>query len=207
MNVPGLPQLTDRQAAILKFIAERIDEDRCPPTVREIAGSFGIRSPKAVSDHLAALEKKGYITRGRGVSRGIELNDALLCEEGIPLLGAVAAGQPVLAEENFDGYLQMGELFENDGSLFALQVWGDSMIEAGICDGDYVVVKHQPGIDNGDIGVAIVGNEATVKRIYDEGDRFRLHPENSSMRDILVSDCDPEFRIGGKVIGVVRKLS
>jgi len=207
MDARGLPELTDRQNAILSFIVDRIAEDHRPPTVREIAEDFGIRSPKAVSDHLAALEKKGYIRRGRGLSRGIELTEDFLATKGIPVLGTVAAGQPILAEENLDGYLQVDQLFDDDGPLFALKVWGDSMIEAGICDGDYVVVKHQPRINNGDIGVAVVGSEATVKRIYDEGDRFRLHPENASMRDILVSDCDPEFRIGGKVIGVVRKLS
>jgi len=198
-------QLTDRQRQVLRFIIDSARETGFSPTVREIAGEFGFRSPKAASDHLAALERKGYIRRTAGRSRAIELTDEVRIDRGVPIIGRVAAGTPIMAEENYEGVLDLQEVFGRD-DVFALRVDGESMIDAGICDGDYVIVRRQDVIRNGEIGVAYIENDATVKRIFDEGDRFRLQPENANMDPIMVSSCDPDFRVGGKVLGVVRAI-
>ncbi len=200
------PELTDRQRKVLKHIVRCIQGEGYPPTVREIAEHFGFRSPRAASDHLEALERKGYI-RLMGTARGIQLADGVMpSADGPPILGRVAAGKPILSEENYVGTLSMAEMFGRKPDVFALRVEGDSMIGAGIFDGDYVVVKHQGSVEPGEIGVAFTDEGATVKRIYDEGERFRLQPENDAMEPIYVAKDDPSFMIGGRVIGVVRKL-
>lgn len=200
------PELTDRQRKVLKHIVRCIQGEGYPPTVREIADHFGFRSPRAVSDHLEALERKGYLKR-MGTARGIQLADGVMpVGDGFPILGRIAAGKPLLSEENYVGTLSMTEMFGQRPDIFALRVEGDSMIDAGIFDGDYVVVKQQGSVDSGEIGVAFTEDGATVKRIYDEGERFRLQPENEAMEPIYVPKDDPSFMIGGRVIGVVRKL-
>jgi repressor LexA len=198
--------LTARQRQIFDFILEQIDERGIPPTIREIAGQFGISSPNGVRDHLLALQRKGYLKRTPEKSRSLEVAEGLRRDRGSPILGRIAAGKPILAEENFQGLLNFNLLFGRNSALFALRVEGDSMKGAGIFPGDFVVVKHQPNIANGEIGVVYLDDEATVKRIFLEGDRLRLQPENDAMDPVFIDRDDDRLRIGGKVIGVVRKM-
>jgi len=195
-------ELTQRQREILMFIQAEIRGNGYPPTVREICTRFGMASPRAAQDHLAALERKGYITRRPGKSRGITM---LRRTGGIPLVGRIAAGQPVLAYENVEGELDVGGFF-GTGELFAVRVQGDSMIEAGIHDGDYVVVRKTDTVENGEIGVAYVGGEATVKRIFITNKGYRLQPENETLAPLSIEPDTADFRIGGPVVGVVRRL-
>jgi repressor LexA len=197
--------ITPRQEEILRFIDEQTRENGYPPTLREVADHFGMSSPNAVRDHLRALEEKGYLRRTAEKSRALIVTGRG-GRRGYPLIGDVAAGTPVLADENHQGSVELGDWFGRDPSTFVLRVRGDSMIEAGIRDGDLVVVRAQPTVDPGDIGVAFLGSEATVKRIFFEGDRVRLQPENARLEPILVDRADPDFRLGGKVVGVVRKF-
>lgn len=194
--------LTDRQRAILEFIEEVLVEEGYPPTVREICARFKISSPRGVSDHLAALERKGYIERAAGKSRGLRLLKKL---SGIPIVGRVAAGSPILAVENVEGDLDMPGFF-GVRDLFAVQVEGDSMIDCGIFDGDYVVVRKAEQVDNGAIGIAYIDGDATVKRIFRTRSGYRLQPENEALQPIEVDESTPDFRIGGLVVGVVRKM-
>jgi repressor LexA len=198
--------LTPRQKQILDFILEQIDVRGVPPTIREIGSQFGISSPNGARDHLIALQRKGYLKRTPEKSRSLEVIEALRRDRGKPILGRIAAGKPILAEENFQGLLNLNTLFGRDTSLFALRVEGDSMIKAGIFQGDFVIVKHQSEIGHGEIGVVYIDDEATVKRIFAEGDRLRLQPENDAMSPMFVHREDDSLRIGGKVIGVVRKM-
>ena len=198
--------LTARQRQILDFILEQIDRRGIPPTIREIGAQFGISSPNGVRDHLLALQRKGYVKRSPEKSRSLEVAEGLRRDRGSPILGQIAAGKPILAEENFQGLLNFELLFGRDSALFALRVEGESMTGAGIFPGDFVIVKHQPDIASGEIGVVYVDDEATVKRIFLEGDRLRLQPENEAMDPVFIDRDDDRLRIGGKVIGVVRKM-
>jgi len=198
--------LTARQRQILGFILEQIDRRGIPPTIREIGAQFGISSPNGVRDHLLALQRKGYLKRSPEKSRFLEVAERLRRDRGSPILGQIAAGKPILAEENFQGLLNFDLLFGRDSALFALRVEGESMTGAGIFPGDFVVVKHQPDIASGEIGVVYIDDEATVKRIFLEGDRLRLQPENETMDPVFIDRDDDRLRIGGKVIGVVRKM-
>ncbi len=195
-------KLTDRQRAILEFIEEVIDGEGYPPTVREICKRFRISSPRGVSDHLGALERKGFIEREAGKARGLRLVRRL---SGVPIVGRVAAGNPILAVENVEDQLDMGDLF-GTRDVFAVEVDGDSMIDAGIFDGDYVVVRKAERVENGAIGVAYIDGDATVKRIFRTRTGYRLQPENESFEPIDVDKSTLDFRIGGAVVGVVRKL-
>jgi repressor LexA len=200
--------LTEKQKNILDFIIACVNEEHYTPTVREIANQFGIKSPNAVRNHLDAIEKKGHITKKAGASRGIELADEYLEKEsGIPIIGRVAAGAPITASENMDGYLTIDGLFSSSDRLYALRVNGDSMIDAGIWDGDYAIVKAQEDVEQGEIGVAIVNEEATVKRIKRNGNVVELVPENESYSPIIVDLEYDSFRIGGKVVGIHRVIS
>jgi len=194
--------LTDRQNAILSFIKEFAMNRGYPPTIPEIQKEFGIKSPNGVNNHLKALTRKGYITRDSSRARALEIVGR---HEGIPLLGRVAAGAPLLAEENFEGYFNLPEMYNSSG-VFALKVKGSSMLNAGIFDGDFVIVKMQPTVEQGEIGVALINGEATVKRIFLDGNIIRLVPENEAMMPITVMRNDPDFSVVGKVIGVVRRL-
>jgi len=198
--------LTSRQRQILDFILAQIDSRGVPPTMREIGVQFGISSPNGVRDHLLALQRKGYLKRTPEKSRSLEVAEALRRDRGKPILGHIAAGKPILAEENFQGLLNLNTLFGRDAAIYALRVEGDSMINAGIFPGDFVIVKHQPEIEHGEIGVAYIDDEATVKRIFVEGDRLRLQPENDAMDPVVIARDDDRLRVGGKVIGVVRKM-
>lgn len=195
-------QLTDRQSAILSFIREFATDKGYPPTIPEIQEEFGIRSPNGVNNHIKALIRKGYLRRDSSRARALDIVGR---GDGVPILGRVAAGQPILAEENLEGYFSIGDL-NKSGEVFMLQVKGDSMINARIFDGDYVLVRMQQTVEPGEIGVALINNEATVKRIYCDGNLVRLVPENDAMRPMNIMMTDPDFRIGGKVIGVFRHL-
>ena len=195
--------LTKRQAAILSFIKEFARDKGYPPTIPEIQKEFGIRSPNGVNNHLKALIRKGYIKRDSSRARALEI---IGWQKGLPIVGNIAAGAPILAEQNLEGYFKLDEIYRDSDDIFILRVKGDSMIKAGIFDRDYVIVRLQQTLDPGEIGVAILGDTATVKRIYSDGNIIRLVPENNSMKPITVMQTDPNFRIGGKVIGIVRKM-
>lgn len=194
--------LTKKQRAVYEFIRSRILEDRRPPTVREIADHFNIRSPKGATDHLAMLERKGWILRTPGISRGIQLADE---DPGIPILGRAAAGHPILAQENILGHLNFVQLFGLQ-NRFSVEVSGDSMEDAGIHDGDFVIVQRGADFSDGDIVLAMLDGEATIKRIFRESkNQYRLQPENKRHKPIMVDEKQPDFQVGGRVVGVVRR--
>jgi len=201
-----MERLTKRQKDILSYIAGYISEQGFPPTLKEIGAHFGISSTNGVSDHLKALSRKGYLRRRADQSRAMEISKGFPGSGQIPLLGAIAAGPTLYAEENFQEFLNLNDLFQNKGEVFALRVKGDSMKGAGILDGDLVIVKSQPQVENGEIGVVSLDGEATVKRISVEGKRIRLQPANEVYQPILLSRDDPRLRIEGRVIGVIRKI-
>lgn len=199
---------TDRQLQILRYIEDYLAERGYPPTVREIAAAVGLSSPASVHGYLAALEAKGCIRKGAAKRRALELvrpvdsgRRAGSSLRAVPLVGRVAAGTPILAEENVEEYVDL-PAFLRGGECFALRVSGDSMIKAGILDGDLVVVRRQETADDGDIVVALIDGEATLKRFFREQDRVRLQPENDDMEPLYVR----EPVIAGKVTGVLRRL-
>ncbi len=209
-------KVTKRQQAVLNCIEDCIREKGYGPTVREVCSALGLSSPSTVHVHLNALESKGLIKRDPLKSRSIVLTYPLDEEEvqeevsvpsfskiiDVPLIGDVAAGTPILAEENVRDTISLPVDIVGDSASFMLSVHGESMIEAGINDGDYVVVKSQPVANNGDIVVAMIDDGATVKRFYKEQNYIRLQPENSSMEPIITTDCT----IAGKVVAVFRRL-
>ena len=200
--------VTDRQQAIYDFICAAIDKRGLPPTMREIGEEFGIRSTNGVEGHLAALERNGLITRQRGKSRGISMPARERPAVAIPLLGRVAAGLPVLSPENREGDVLVDlTLFSlrSAHNLFALKVKGDSMVNAHIVDGDTLLVRAQASARDGDIVVALVDGEATVKRFFLGKSQVRLQPENSAMKPLLLDRG--EFLIMGKAVGILRRLS
>ncbi|MBI5502149.1 MAG: transcriptional repressor LexA [Deltaproteobacteria bacterium] len=202
--------LTKRQQLVLEFIQESIQENGFPPTLREIGAHFGIRSTNGVNDHLLALQRKGYLRRQDMKSRALRPTaSAGSAPREVPLIGRVAAGQPLLAIENLEGTLRVdATLLPGDsGRFFALRVRGDSMIGAGILDGDIVFVRQQEEAASGTIVVAMVGDEATVKTLIREGERLRLQPANPAVTPIIVGRDDGRtLRILGAVVGVYRKL-
>ena len=228
--------LTDRQLQVLKFIAQQIEDAGYPPTIREIGEALDIRSTNGVNDHLKALEKKGFLSRDPVKSRALiptpQARDALgqdarkhsnvvpfmkpsaaraasarLVE--IPIVGRVAAGQPILAQERIEDTVQVDAfLLGTNKKVYGLRVQGDSMVGDGILPGDYIFVKKQLHAEDGDIVVAMIDEEATVKRVYFEGDRVRFQPSNPRMAPIYVREAD--FRstmILGVVVGLYRKMS
>lgn len=205
-----MQELTERQQQVLDFIKEQVKEKGYPPSVREIGAAVGLRSSSTVHGHLRRLERKGYIRRDPTKPRAIEiLNNEEMAESqimkdliAVPIVGNVTAGQPILAVENVEDYFPLPRDFASDEATFMLRIQGDSMIEAGILDGDYVVVRQQPDAINGDIIVALLENEATVKRFFKEPDHIRLQPENPVYEPIITTDV----HILGKVIGVLRRL-
>ena len=197
--------LTKRQREVFEFIRTAMREEARPPTVREIADHFGFRSPKAATDHLDALERKGYIIRRDRKARNIEVREEL-SPQGIPIVGRIAAGSPILAVENLEGSLSTNGLFEVDEKTFALEVEGESMIGAGILPGDYVIVDSGASVKNGAIAAVRIGDEATVKRVYVSKNQARLKPENPDYEDIVVDKNSPEFAVHGPVVGVMRRL-
>ena len=206
--------LTGRQQEIWDFLVDYVDRHGYPPTVREIGDAVGLASPSTVHAHLANLERAGLLKRDPTKPRALELSgrprEAPRREEArrtLPLVGEIAAGGPLLAEDNIEEYLAVPELIERRGADFLLRVKGDSMIEAGILDGDVVVVKRQQSAENGDVVVALAGadetaDEATVKRFFHESGRIRLQPENAALEPIYADHVE----IIGKVTGVFRAL-
>lgn len=212
-------KLTKKQKAVLECIEDCIAKKGYGPTVREICAEIGLSSPSTVHVHLKALEEKGYIERDPLKSRSIMLkqndqgqpvgrNEGNMLSPSfsktidVPLVGNVAAGEPILAEENITETMSLPIDIVGDSASFMLSVRGESMIEAGINDGDYVVVKQQQTANNGDIVVATIEDGATVKTFYKESDHIRLQPENSTMAPIIVTNC----AIAGKVVAVFRRL-
>ena len=202
------PKLTARQQEMLDYIERETGLSGVPPSIRQIGTALGITSTNGVRLHLQALQKKGYIRRSQRTSRGIvSLNrpphaasPAASATVDIPILGRVAAGTPIMAAENHEGSLNIDASLINNHESFALRVNGDSMVNAGILDGDIVVVRVQQGADNGDIVVALMDEETTVKRFYREKDAVRLQPENAAMPPIYSVDVE----ICGKVVALVR---
>jgi len=227
-------ELTDRQLEVLRFIATEIDERGYPPTIREIGEALDIASTNGVNDHLKALERKGYLQRDPvksraliptsaarhilGGSRASESNVVSLASRRdarqparmveIPILGRVAAGQPILAQEHIEDTVQVDSFFLGTSKrVYGLRVQGDSMIGDGILSGDYIFVKKQLQADDGEIVVALIDDEATVKRVYFEGDRVRFQPSNPRMAPIYVRREDfKNTMILGVVVGVYRKF-
>lgn len=197
------------QEKILSYIQSAIETQGYPPSVREIGEAVGLSSTSTVHGHLRRLEKKGLLYRDamkpRAMGLSKELAPAISVSDQIrslPVVGRVAAGQPVLAEEAIEDVLPFPASFVGEGSHFILRVRGESMIQAGILNDDYIVVRKQPDANNGDIVVAMIEDEATVKRFYKENGHFRLQPENDSMEPIIV----PSVIILGKVISLLRRI-
>ena len=201
-------ELTQKQRRILDFIREYLIKHGAPPTIREIGKRFNISSTNGVRTHLTALEKKGVIRRHSYRSRGIELTERALTVASftsVPILGRVAAGQPIFADEELEGRIGVDEELLKGEGLFALRVRGNSMIEAGIMDGDLVFARKQSVFNRGDIVVAIIEDDATVKYYFPENGRIRLEPANSSFEPLIIEKNNPRFAIAGKVVGVFRK--
>ena len=201
--------LTKRQQEIFDFIKRYSAVNGYPPTVRDIGKAVGLASSSTVHAHLANLEKIGLLRRDPTKPRAIELLDRAAAgvrsfiKPGLPLVGQVAAGQPLLAEENIEDYIATPQVAGGDDGEYLLRVRGESMKKIGIMDGDLVVVRPQEHASDGEIVVALVGEEATVKRFFQEADHIRLQPENDTMEPIRTRDV----RIMGKVVGLMRSIS
>lgn len=201
-------KLSERRRQILKFIKKEVATKGYPPSVREIGEAVGLQSSSTVHAHLIKLEELGYIRRDPSKPRTIGLVDdefgsSQIRAINVPLVGRVTAGAPILAHENIEDYFPVPKDFVHHEDVFVLKIKGNSMIEAGILDGDYVLVEKQEDARNGDIVVALLdGEEATVKRFFHEGTHLRLQPENAAMEPMLVQDA----AILGKVIGVFRQI-
>ena len=198
-------KITEKQQEILDFLKNTILSTGYPPTVREICEAVNLKSTSSVFQHLEKLEKNGYIKRDESKPRAIEIVDDnynMLRREtvSVPMIGQVAAGQPLLAVQNIESYFPIPAEYMPNAQSFMLRVKGDSMINIGIFDGDTILVKQQSTANNGDVIVALVDDSATVKTFYKESDHIRLQPENDDMDPILVDNC----LILGKVFGVMR---
>jgi repressor LexA len=205
--------LTKRQQEIFDFIRRYSAKYGYPPTVRDIGKAVGLASSSTVHAHLANLEKIGLLRRDPSKPRAIELLDravgsavesvrGIVRSDGLPLIGSVAAGQPILAEANIEDYVQVPEIAGGNKGQYLLRIRGDSMKDVGILEGDFVVVHSQNTARDGDVVVALLGEEATVKRFFREEDHIRLQPENASMEPIR----SKEVKILGRVVGLLRRL-
>jgi repressor LexA len=201
--------LSARQRRILEYINRHIEEKGYPPTVREIGEAVGLRSSSTVHGHLKALEAQGHILREAALTRAIRVPESetslsrLRQMVSLPLVGRVAAGQPILADENVEERYSLPKDWVSGDGCYMLRIKGDSMIEDGILDGDLVIVRPQQTANNGETVVGMIGDEATVKRFYRENNRVRLQPANSSMDPIFADDVT----ILGRVVGVVRRMA
>jgi repressor LexA len=204
-----MEQLTDKQQKVLRFIEDRL-QDNDPPSQREIARHFRL-AQNAVYQLVGYLKKKGYLVDSGG-HRGLRLSRAYLHKkresDGIPIVGRVAAGEPILAQENIEGYVNLNELLGQSKDMFILKVAGDSMVDEGIMDGDYVVVKPAATIENGQIAVVLLDDEATVKKVYIQGDRIALKSANKAAgyKTRYVSKSEKTVRIIGRVTSCLRLL-
>lgn len=198
--------LTKRQQEIFDFIKSYSSQHGYPPTVRDIGRAIGLTSSSTVHAHLANLEKLGLLKRDPTKPRAIEVlvdKAKSLISPGLPVVGQVAAGSPILAEENIEDYVELPDIAGGDDGEFVLRVKGDSMQDAGILDGDHVTVRKQETAKNGEIVVALVGEEATVKRYFKDKDHIRLQPENDAHEPIRTRDA----QILGRVVGLCRRVS
>ncbi|MBC2399796.1 repressor LexA [Clostridium tetanomorphum] len=195
----------DKQGQILDYIKEKIKEKGYPPSVREICDAVGLKSTSTVHGHLQRLEKKGFIKRDPTKPRAIEITDGSLNMKemvNIPIIGTVTAGSPILAVENIEDTFALPVNFvKSNKELFILKIHGESMIDAGIMDEDLAIIEKANSAENGDIVVALIENEATIKRFFKENDYIRLQPENKTMKPIIVKNCN----IIGKLVGLYRK--
>lgn len=200
--------LSERQISILDYIKKEIRAKGYPPSVREIGKAVGLSSSSTVHGHLNVLEQKGYIRRDPTKPRAIEVTDGEYCHilkemVNIPIIGKITAGQPILAVENVEDTFPVPlDFIGSKNYLFMLNVFGDSMVEAGIYDGDYVIIEKTSYAENGDIVAALIDDEATIKRFFKENGHIRLQPENRYMSPIIVD----EAKILGKVVGLFRKM-
>ena len=205
----GERALTPRQERVLGFIKDSCEKDGFPPTIREIARHLRLRGPKGAQKHLAALEDKGYIRRRSRLSRAMEVvgwsGETASPTVSVPLVGRVRAGAPLLATEEVERHFRLDRTLAPPGS-FIVRVTGDSMIEAGIHSGDYAVVRPHPQPRDGEIVVALLNDEATVKRFYKDRHAIRLEPANARMKPIVIRPNQEEVRILGKVVAIIRKL-
>ncbi|MFX0549029.1 transcriptional repressor LexA [Hathewaya histolytica] len=194
-----------KQLEIYEYIKSQIQSKGYPPSVREICKSVGLSSTSTVHGHLSRLEQKGYIRRDPTKPRAIEiLKESLIKKEmvDIPIIGKVTAGQPILAVENIEDTFSIPlNYVKNNKELFMLKVSGESMIDSGILDGDYAIIEKCNVAQNNDIVVALIDNEATIKRFFKENGYYRLQPENSTMEPIIVNECS----IVGKLVGIYRR--
>ena len=206
--VPDMDELSGKQKRVYLYIKSYIEENGYPPTVREICEAVQVKSTSTAHGYLTRLEKKGFIKRDTSRPRAIGLLDESAYTRAnvmsIPVVGKVTAGEPILATENVEEYLPLPSSFVRDENSFILTVQGESMIDAGIQDGDFLVVRRQNYADDGDIVVALLGEEATVKRFYLEGRRVRLQPENPTMDPIILPVN--EVQVLGKVSGLLRRV-
>jgi repressor LexA len=224
--------LTSTQKKVLKFLGDFLQGKGFPPTLREIASHFGLKGPKGPQKTLHILERKGYIRKTPGGSRAIEIlkpqigrlriamvqgrRSGLLYEKNVgsasvltvslPIVGRVTAGDPILAIENIEGYVNFDRNLVSSEDVFLLRVRGESMIDAHIQDGDFALVKPQKDAENGEIIVALIDDEATIKRIFKKRDLIRLEPANPNMEPIVVKKGEKRITIIGKVIGIFRKI-
>lgn len=197
--------LTEKEKEVYKFISECLEKNGYAPSVRDVCAAVGMKSTSSVHEYIRRLEAKGYIRKSSGKSRALTIEGGVQSESAkmkkVPILGRVTAGQPILAVENYEGYVDFPvTMAKGKANLFALRVMGESMIEAGILDGDIVVVESKQYADNGEIVVAMIDDEATVKRFFRDNGRIRLQPENHTMQPIY----SKEVTVLGKVIANFR---
>jgi len=198
-----MEEMTTRQAQVFEFVTSYLDQHGCPPTLREISEHIGVKGTATAIMHLDALERKGHITRREGSSRSISLTSRI-GSTSVPIVGTVRAGQPELATEDIVGFCQIDNSWLKGRDNFILKVNGNSMVEAGIFNGDYAIIRPQQTADNGQIVVAMIDGEATLKRFYLEQEHIRLQPENSTMQPIIVKAGEAETMIVGKLIKTIR---
>lgn len=196
--------LTDRQTQVLEFISQYLEDHSYPPTVREVAANFGFRSPRAAHDHMKALQRKGYIRTTPNRPRTLEVLKPLRAK-GIPLLGRIAAGEPILAIEEAEQRVDLDPAFFGSGSFFALKVNGDSMIEDHIAEGDLVILRSQQEAEQGQVVAVLMGEDVTLKHFHRSGDVIELRPANQTMEPIRVGPEDGPLNILGTMVGLVRK--
>jgi repressor LexA len=202
-----MQELTDRQRQVLDFVASYLDEHGCPPTLREISNHIGTKGTATAIVHLEALERKGYLNRREGSSRNISIVGRGGGSVSVPIVGRVHAGQPTPAIEDIEGYYNVDMSWVNERGCFFLRVEGDSMIDAHILDGDLVLIRPQQTAENGQIVVALIDGEPTLKRFYKEKNHIRLQPENSSMKPIIIKPGDAETVIVGKLLKTIRNYA
>jgi repressor LexA len=200
-----MDDLTPRQRQVLDYINDHLERRGYPPTLREIAAHLGVRGTLGVSKHLAALERKGAIRKGAGSSRALTVAGRGGQTEGLPIVGTVRAGAPQPAVEEIEEHFAVDPAHRR-GATFLLRVKGDSMTGAGILDGDLALIRPQPTAQNGEIVVALIDGEATLKRFFREADRIRLQPENPALEPIVVRPGAGEVLLVGKVVGLFRAL-